>query len=631
MDDDEFEEAGNVVKFPASSAPFHAVEGLLFIRGDMSYRISKIYEADPSLHSQVSNEARLKEVLFARIMLEYNRRIDKYNLTYAKLTRADRSKFTTKIIKTSISEPGSGGTDPCGDCAVFPVSFVCSNCSDYQSPHSLKGFDPTKCRTNGCNGRYEQVTLVRWCPACGRVERLWYVCKNDPSHPIKLLRHEKNLPRTWRFKCAVCTGQELDILRFQCNHLDNPKAPPVTSLPTEDFIPLMVKEGGVFAPVVLSTVDIPETTPPLEEKDIDYYLLGIYLGKFAFLASKPEDVLKELKERMSTFKNPPSFFLEQIERAVPGFNTLSEDEKKIELGKQLRVDKIRDVVHEVKHDYSELDIFTINEFLALKGIFGNDVPALSYSEFIRQQRDDVKRKVLERQYEDLRNDCGIIEISYIEKINLITSCVGTISGINRYYDDQFVPHFDPLWDQPNRRANFHSLIRPFWTEGILFEMNPLNLVRFLEKEGVKGLSSLDGTGAKAYLMKMTKDSDPFNIIEKVLHSISHALIRKSSMRTGLDGDSLGEMLFPAAGAFFVYSRSSINTGGLGFVFEHSLKLWLDDAREGLDCCTFDPICIHDRGACFACMYLPEHVCSMYNKSLDRDVFVGKHRFHSKFW
>ena len=48
-------------------------------------------------------------------------------------------------------------------------------------------------------------------------------------------------------------------------------------------------------------------------------------------------------------------------------------------------------------------------------------------------------------------------------------------------------------------------------------------------------------------------------------------------------------------------------------------------------CTLDPNCLKEKGACFACLYVPEFVCGYFNKFLDRDVLIGKERYRKGFW
>jgi hypothetical protein len=111
-------------------------------------------------------------------------------------------------------------------------------------------------------------------------------------------------------------------------------------------------------------------------------------------------------------------------------------------------------------------------------------------------------------------------------------------------------------------------------------------------------------------------------VVSLLHTLSHAFILNSSKYSGLDIDSFGEILFPAAASFLIYSTSVINIGGLQYLFENSLIDILEDIKEHIRECIYDPVCISEEGACFACMYLPEYVCGYFNKDLDRRLYMA---------
>ena len=575
----------------------------------------------------VTNEPRLAETLFGRIMNLYNSRIEKYELTYNKISVANKPSFTLRRVKLLTSDDEES-QEVSGYCEVFPASFVCMKCGDFQVPKSLDGFDPRKCQVKGCDGRYEQVSVVRYCENCGRVERMYYHCKNNRSHSIVLRRVQKDLLRTWKFRCRNCDTEQMDILGLKCNHKDPSTMQPTSKRPEIKFVPLTLKEGGVFTPVVVTTIDIPETTPPIDIEDVEYVLLGSYLGEFDFVSKEPMEVLRILKERYRFFGDPKAF--DVILRTNPEYAKLNEAQRRLKLANDLEIDKVSTVVRDLKRRFKDADIASLNDLLALKGLFSGEIPARPYSPYIESQIDDTKKRVLRSQYADLRASFWIREVTYVEDIKLISSCVGIINGLNKFYEHEFVPHFEPLWDGPRDRGRLHAIVYPFRTEGILVELDQVKLTSFLQDEGSAPEFS-DPKDAASFLMSMGRESSVYTQVETVLHSMSHAMIRKSALRTGLDEGSLGELLFPTAGAFFVFSRSTINTGGLGFVFENSLDPWFEDTKTGLDSCTFDPVCIHERGACFACLYLPEHICVKFNQLLDRDVFVGKHRFHSKIW
>ena len=626
-EDEDFFGSGPLATFTASQAPFHTVEGLLVVRDKLSYRVRRVLQDTAGRNIPVSNEPRLEENLFARILNLYNRRIENYGLVYEKISIGNKESFALRRVKLLTSDD-QDSEEVSGYCEVFPTSFVCMKCGDFQVPNSLDGFDPRHCKEKGCTGRYEQVSVVRYCENCGRVERMYYHCKNDRKHAIVLSRVQKDLLRTWKFRCRSCDNEQMDILGLKCNHKDPGTMEPTSNMPEIKFAPLTLKEGGVFTPVVVTTIDIPSTTPPIDIDDVEYVLLGTYLGEFDFVAEKPREVLSTLRERLRYFTDVKA--MEVITKTNPQYAKLSASQRRLKLAKDLEIDRVREVLRDLRRRFSAVEIASLNDLLALKGLFSDDVPALTYTEFVASQTDDTRKAVLETQHGELRKRFGLREVTYIADIKLTSSCIGIINGLNKFYQKNFVPHFEPLWDAPRNQGKFHGLVYPFRTEGILIELDQSRLISSINQDD-KIPDIEDPKVAASILMGLRQDSEVYKQTETVLHSMSHAMIRKSALWTGLDSDSLGELLFPTAAAFFIFSHSAINTGGLGFVFENSLPAWFEDTRSGLGSCTFDPVCIHERGACFACLYLPEHVCVKFNQSLDRDVFVGRHRFHSRIW
>ena len=624
--DDDFVEIGPLVIFSAAQAPFHTVEGLLVVRNKLSYRISQMLQDTAGRNVEVNNEPRLAETLFRRVFMLYNRRIDTYQLVYGKIAPSDKDSFGLRRVKLLTSDEDT--REVSGYCRVFPTSFVCMTCGDFQVPDSLESFDPRSCRIAGCGGKYEQVSVVRYCENCGRVERMYYHCKNGRNHPIVLERRQKDLLRTWKFRCKVCPSEQMDILGLKCNHKDPSTMTATSNKPEVKFVPLTLKEGGVFTPVVVTTIDIPPTTPPLDLDDVEYILLGSYLGEFTFIASNPMDVLGTLRERYRHFKDPKAF--DVIVKTNPVYARLGEAQRRLKLAEDLELNRVSEVTRELKRRFAGADIASLNDLLALKGLFSGGAPTRSFGLYLDSQTDETRKRVLGSYFAALKRDFWVHDITYVQDVRLISSCIGIINGINKFYERNFVPHFEPVWDGRREHGRFHAVVYPFRTEGILIELDQAKLVGFLVENGID-CGSTNPDNASSTLMNMNPDSAAYKATETVLHSMSHAMIRKSALRTGLDEDSLGELLFPSAGAFFIFSHSAINTGGLGFVFENSLFSWFEDTKRGIDTCTFDPICLHDRGACFACLYLPEHVCAKFNQSLDRDVFVARHRFATKVW
>jgi len=302
--------------------------------------------------------------------------------------------------------------------------------------------------------------------------------------------------------------------------------------------------------------------------------------------------------------------------------------------KRWYIDIIEREIKDLKYEYANVNLERLNDYFAIKGVYSKEnSDIISYSEFIESIDNETRKKRLRETFDLFKNSYGIRDITYISDINLISSCIGLIYGINKFYEPGFVPHFSPIWMDDVKKEKMVSYSYPFETEGVLIELDRVKVCNWLIDNGFLGeiKRPTDGGEAANILLKIGSDSKGYAALKTLIHTLSHALIRRSSLYTGLDSDSCGELLFTNNAAFLIYATSNINIGGFAFVFEHSLMEWFREIKLELNECTFDPTCIFEKGACFSCMYLPEYVCSEFNKNLDRDVFLGSKRYKVPYW
>lgn len=166
----------------------------------------------------------------------------------------------------------------------------------------------------------------------------------------------------------------------------------------------------------------------------------------------------------------------------------------------------------------------------------------------------------------------------------------------------------------------------------MIDLNKIKVCEWLIKNNfIDAKIPKNNEDAIEILLKIEKKDDAYIKLQTLLHTLSHILIRRSPLHTGLDSESCSELIFVNSAAILIYSTSVINTGGFSFVFEHSLFDWFSDVKLDLNDCTLDPTCIFEKGACFSCMYVPEFVCTDFNRNLDRDVFLGKKRYEFSYW
>ena len=128
----------------------------------------------------------------------------------------------------------------------------------------------------------------------------------------------------------------------------------------------------------------------------------------------------------------------------------------------------------------------------------------------------------------------------------------------------------------------------------------------------------------------------------LLHSLAHALIRQFSVECGYATASLRERIYsstvedeqPMAG-ILIYTAAPDSEGTLGGLVSlgetANLQMHLDQALEGLEICSSDPLCAETQpeqafmslhgSACHNCLFLPETSCERGNRYLDRTTLV----------
>ena len=187
---------------------------------------------------------------------------------------------------------------------------------------------------------------------------------------------------------------------------------------------------------------------------------------------------------------------------------------------------------------------------------------------------------------------------------------------------------------------FNSLLE---TEGILVEIDRDKIIDWLISNSY--LSEIEGPLREEEHLKKwfisninPENENPFSdgetsstnvtcsrAVFTLLHSISHSLIKSAGIISGLDKNSLGELIFPNIPAIFIYANTvqGLPLGALSGMFEQKYLQFLQLAYDETVTCTFDPICSdNDNGACASCMFLSDVCCSYFNHDLTR------HALHS---
>ena len=179
------------------------------------------------------------------------------------------------------------------------------------------------------------------------------------------------------------------------------------------------------------------------------------------------------------------------------------------------------------------------------------------------------------------------------------------------------------------------------TEGVLFEIDRRAILKWLQANNVINSSEyyedMSDDEVKAWFLQNCDDSvvSPFGEIDeaihyrfawvfKLMHSISHELIRQAAVISGLDKSSLSEYLFTGIPAIFIYCQNAqgFNLGAMFSAMEAQLDYWINSSREEIYQCIFDPVCREEEGACAGCLFLNDISCHYMNKHLDRRLLTG---------
>lgn len=621
-------------QFAGGSAIYHVAKEMLFINEGLIFKISSVNEDMNILNSnRIRNITRLKEVVFNKIKYLYNNRIEHYKLNYPHLSDKDFEKLKLKAYNFDKSNSGDNdilNTIQGGTYRLYPRGFRCNKCGDFKiiNDKNIRFLQSGNCVNQGCNGRYRQIALIKFCEQCGKLDEIYYESrdKSIKDKNLKLLWESQDSPSTWRFLTG--NKEKMDFLQIPCNHKIGSYK--ISNTPAKKYKPMSITSGGVIKPIVISIVDIPNTN--IEHPKQEQIVFGIILNKFEELEKElrnkfsDKTLLEYIDEKISSYKdkNQRESYIELIKEVMP---KLSQEDIENKIKEKFKINLINTVIEDLilNIDFEKINNEEIKNFFALKGELNSKNEVIPLSNLIKENKTIYKKNV----YDKIKNDYKIKEISYVSKLNLITTCVGTVTGPTfKIDDDNFKPHFSPIWKDNREKKDFEGYIYPYETEGLLVEFDSNKIKNWYEvEEGIK----IKEDGAE-FLLTLDKSSEAYKKIFTLLHTISHLLIKKTSIYTGIDTNSCSEMIFASTGSILIYSTSTINIGGFGSLFENSILKLFIETNNSINKCIYDPLCIEKKGACFSCLHLPEFVCSYFNQDLDRDSLISKtNRFKNKFW
>ena len=240
------------------------------------------------------------------------------------------------------------------------------------------------------------------------------------------------------------------------------------------------------------------------------------------------------------------------------------------------------------------------------------------------------------QYAQVAERFGIKSARVCDRIPFI-SCSYGYTRVESEWKEGVQLH--ALKEEKNGRKNIYAT--KLNTEGVLFEFDRKKIIQWLlindviSEDEAPNLESEEEI--KIWFLNNIKPSliHPFSTIDeaasketyyiyRLIHSLSHLLIRAAADIGGLGKDSLSEYIFPGIPAVLIYCQNSqgFNLGSLFNTFEAYFDKWMNKAYTNAQKCIFDPICIERQKACTGCLFVNEVSCQHFNKDLDRALVVG---------
>lgn len=240
------------------------------------------------------------------------------------------------------------------------------------------------------------------------------------------------------------------------------------------------------------------------------------------------------------------------------------------------------------------------------------------------------------QYAQIAEKFGIKSARVCDRIPFI-SCSYGYTRVESEWKEGVQLH--ALKEEKNGRKNIYAT--KLNTEGVLFEFDRKKIIQWLLVNGIINIEEAPDLNSeeeiKIWFLNNIKPSliHPFSTIDetasketyyvyRLIHSLSHLLIRAAADIGGLGKDSLSEYIFTGVPAVLIYCQNSqgFNLGSLFNTFEAYFDKWMNKAYASAQKCIFDPICIERQKACTGCLFVNEVSCQHFNKDLDRALVVG---------
>jgi len=529
----------------------------------------------------------------------------------------DINEKTCDILTPRISEIDRGIV-----AKINPLNFVCGKCGDTKTYNSSENYFRYKSKRCSCGGEYAQLNLIQFC-VCGFAEQL-----RIPGCKTHGWEHIKRKGSQWDFFCNVCK-QPLKI-RYACPECNKQ----INVRPTTD--------NAHFCPFTISLIDLLDKRADIFIDNENGFrgektIIAQYLGHIS------QEEYKEILEKGKIIDGA-EFEAEQESRRK-GLVGLDEATIQMVLDNYRRnhaqnsVSKALVMIDQVFANLDETKIRpTVEQILEYDELVNS--PNQLTLEKASQDAASVNDGY-EKDYRSIANGFGFSNVTVCSDIPIVSAAYGYT---RKEREGENVVLRGLRQEQPDKKNVYATRLE---TEGVLFEfdrarilqwlkdnrfLNEIDFPRTHDDESLKTwfLERINAAEIKTFshIDEVHKET---RLVYRLIHSISHMLIRQAAEICGLDKSSLSEYIMPNIPAVFIYCQNSqgFNMGALYNTFQMYFDKWLKTAKEESKKCIFDPMCINgqfditnSQRACAGCLFLNETSCRHFNKDLERGFICG---------
>jgi hypothetical protein len=496
---------------------------------------------------------------------------------------------------------------------IFPRVFECIDCGkihDYSSKR-ITGLKENgqDCQRNGCDGNLTQIHHVGVCPSCSDISSINVPSCDDHAWSYVKLDDRSDRYQNFKWRCGACNGAVIrEGIHAFCDcgeYMDVTVHSASKAMNIHDLTRVDLGTNNVYQSDLRS------------DEEIDPLVIGAYLGEF----DHPETTLREMVQK----------------DGVSGidYDDLDADDPEV-------IEGIKDALGQIGGgENPELVRRSVENKVGDVEPTENMRRYIQLREIMEQER---AREDASKREKQLMDQMGILDIGVTSEFPLLKGVYGYHRTFNEQEDDKPTPAvrtFPPIKvEDGDWRTPIYTTRSK--TEAAIVQLDPRAVGHWLSEAGynIADTQDMDLPEARATLYAAMEPVEPYSTdvetnekynevtraVHRLLHTMSHLLMQRASVHSGIEETSFAEYLFTDALATAIYSNNTQNytAGGLFTLIDRNLDDWLLSTLNQGERCMYDSTCAEIRGgACHACLHISEIGCQHFNKNLSRIDLYGE--------